>query len=189
MPGKGSKRAKLVPLKLFEWLLARRFILMSLVSPLRPSGLLDTDSLSDTDLEDLCMLETSSFVSETSSEIDCDSDVPAPMYETQSLKSLPSEPQSSQHNHRSSSSSSSESSEGPVFRAGDFAMTQASLDGFIVSDEEEDYEEEMNSSDRAFIASSGSSVANDSITMYRLLDRSQRWLPFDVEEETEISSE
>ena len=70
-----------------------------------------------------------------------------------------------------------------------FAMTQASLDGFIVSDEEEDYEEEMNSSDRAFIASSGSSVANDSITMYRLLDRSQRWLPFDVEEETEISSE
>ena len=166
--------------------MARFSNLMSLVSPPRAARVFITGSVSDEDIEDIGPFETSSFVSETSSEIDGDES--EPVSQTQSLRSLPS-PESARTVSSSGSYYSSDSSDGHVVCARDFMMTQASLDGFVVSDEYS-AEEEMNSEDRAFIASSGSSVANDSITMYRLLDRSQRWRPFElVIEEESTSSE
>ena len=145
--------------------------------------------------EELGMSETSSFISETSSEFECESSEE----EINTLDDLDhvnihrDEEVSKRESYDDSYSyslSSSQPRKRKFWDARDFMMTQASLNGFIVSDGEfEEEEEEMNSSDRAFIASSCSSIANDSITMYRLIDRSQRWRPIIVESSSTCSSQ
>lgn len=142
--------------------------------------------------------ETSSFVSESSGEMDADSNNASD--EERSIRSIGSElslksvdnglirlrraidaRDSDESSSASFETSSSTLKPARGFRLSQFARSQASLDGFIASDSECDEEEEIaNSSDRAFLTSSDPVGVND-ITMYRLLDKSQRWEHFSVE--------
>lgn len=173
--------------------------------------------LSSGDSDNFGLDETSSFVSETSQELDSESSEHECQDDAsiQSLKSLSSmsslkpqkvapkgalqritipekEEASAAEDYSSYISSYSSYLSKPKGKKNQgvqqFVQSQASLGDFI---EDDDYEEEeLNSEDRAFIVSSSSSaVPNDSITMYRLHDRSQPWRPFRVESNSDTTSE
>lgn len=163
--------------------------------------------------EDFGIDETSSFVSETSQELASESSDYEQSDETVSISSLrsvssvrksPTKPARNRGLRRVCESSDKEQQEvieiseyssydsyysssepKPVKQnARNFQLTQASLGDFIEDDESYE-EDQMNSEDRAFIASSQSSTAKDSIAMYRLLDKSQPWRPFYISDSSE----